>query len=450
MKIHIIAIGGAAMHNLAIALSQKGHQVSGSDDEIFEPSRSRLKTHNLLPEQWGWYPDKIDQNLDAIIIGMHARKDNPELEKAINLGIKIYSYPEFLYEQTRNKKRLVIAGSHGKTSITSMVLHVLKSCGKDFDYMVGAQIDGFDTMVGLSEKTDIAIFEGDEYLSSPIDLRSKFLWYKPHAAVITGIAWDHANVFPNEDNYIDQFREFIRSIQAEGKLAWFAGDKKLESISQENPAINSFAYDAIDYHYENQKCILKTPIGEITLSIFGKHNIQNLEAARFLCNEAGISDADFYHHITSFKGAARRLQLLAKNENTQVFLDFAHAPSKVKATTAAMKEMNPNRRLIAVLELHTFSSLNKTFIPQYFGSLDDADDRLVYFNPEVVKHKQLPTLSPEFVKTAFGNTINVYTDSNQLKQDIKLKMQQGGNLLIMTSGNFDGQNMIQLANEIVV
>jgi UDP-N-acetylmuramate: L-alanyl-gamma-D-glutamyl-meso-diaminopimelate ligase len=450
MKIHIIAIGGAAMHNLAIALSQKGHQVSGSDDEIFEPSRSRLETHNLLPEQWGWYPDKIDQNLDAIIIGMHARKDNPELEKAINLGTKIYSYPEFLYEQTRNKKRLVIAGSHGKTSITSMVLHVLKSCGKDFDYMVGAQIDGFDTMVGLSEKTDIAIFEGDEYLSSPIDLRSKFLWYKPHAAVITGIAWDHANVFPNEDNYIDQFREFIRSIQAEGKLAWFAGDKKLESISQENPAINSFAYDAIDYHYENQKCILKTPIGEITLSIFGKHNIQNLEAARFLCNEAGISDADFYHHITSFKGAARRLQLLAKNENTQVFLDFAHAPSKVKATTAAMKEMNPNRRLIAVLELHTFSSLNKTFIPQYFGSLDDADDRLVYFNPEVVKHKQLPTLSPEFVKTAFGNTINVYTDSNQLKQDIKLKMQQGGNLLIMTSGNFDGQNMIQLANEIVV
>lgn len=448
MRVHFIAIGGAAMHNLAIALKEKSYQVSGSDDEIFDPSKSRLEKHGLLPDAWGWFPEKITTDIDAIILGMHARKDNPELLKAQELNLKIYSYPEFLYQQTKNKKRIVIAGSHGKTSITSMVMHVLKTNKVNFDYMVGAQIEGFDTMVNLSEQNEIAIFEGDEYLSSPIDLRSKFLWYKPHAAVITGIAWDHANVFKTESIYIEQFKSFIQSIQNGGSLYYFKGDEKLNSIADINKKISSTPYQAHPYKVDSQTAYLETEERNYELQIFGAHNMQNVQAAKHLCYEAGINEEAFYRAIQSFKGASRRLEHLAKNADLDIFLDFAHAPSKVKATCAAVKERNPERHLTAVLELHTFSSLNADFLPQYKDALEAADSAYVYFNPEVVKHKQLPELSVEFVQTCFHTNPLVFTRSEDLLKAVEADLNTPGNLLIMTSGNFDGQNMKQFAKNL--
>jgi len=448
MKIHFIAIGGAAMHNLAIALKAKNHLVTGSDDEIFDPSKSRLEKHGLLPETWGWFPEKIHANLDAIILGMHARKDNPELLKAQNLGLKIYSYPEFLYEQTKHKKRLVIAGSHGKTSITSMLMHVLKHAGIQFDYMVGAQIEGFDTMVGLSNESKVAIFEGDEYLSSPIDMRPKFLWYKPHAAVITGIAWDHANVFPTETNYIEQFKTFIQSIQAGGKLFYYQGDSKLNAIAKENTRITANPYSAHSFEVKQEVAYLRTDEKTIKLEIFGAHNMQNIQAARLLSHETGISDSMFYEAISSFKGASRRLETIEKTDELTVFLDFAHAPSKVKATTEAVKSLNTERKLIAVFELHTFSSLSTNFLPQYHKALNSADRAFVYFNPKVVEHKKLPPLASDFVKSCFGDMVEVFTDADLLMKTIKQKINYPANLLIMTSGNFDGQNIRKFAKSI--
>ena len=196
MNVHLIAIGGSAMHNMAIAMHKKGFNVTGSDDEIFEPSKTRLAKLNLLPAKEGWDTNNIHKGIDAVILGMHARADNPELLKAQELGLKIYSYPEYIYEQTKDKTRIVIGGSHGKTSITAMILHVLNYHKVDCDYMVGAQLDGFDTMVKLTKEAKIAVIEGDEYLSSPIDRRPKFHLYKPNIAILSGIAWDHINVFP--------------------------------------------------------------------------------------------------------------------------------------------------------------------------------------------------------------------------------------------------------------
>jgi UDP-N-acetylmuramate: L-alanyl-gamma-D-glutamyl-meso-diaminopimelate ligase len=343
---------------------------------------------------------------------------------------------------------LVIAGSHGKTSITSMVMHVLKHAGLQFDYMVGAQIEGFDTMVGLSDDSEIAIFEGDEYLSSPIDIRPKFLWYKPHATVITGIAWDHANVFPTETNYIEQFKTFIQSIQVGGKLFYYEGDSKLNAIAKENSRISASPYSAHSFELKQETAYLKTDKEAIKLSIFGAHNMQNIQAARLLCHEAGISDSKFYEAIPSFKGASRRLETLEKTDELTVFLDFAHAPSKVKATTEAVKSLNPKRQLTAVLELHTFSSLSADFLPQYRKALINADRAFVYFNPKVVEHKKLPPLSSEFVKSCFGGMVEVFTDAEMLMKTIKQEMHYPGSLLIMTSGNFDGQNIRSFAESI--
>ncbi len=436
------------MHNLAIALKKKGHCVSGSDDDIFEPSRSRLGKHGILPEKTGWHPDKITQKIDAIILGMHARENNPELLRAAHLGINIYSFPEFLYKQTKNKKRLVVAGSHGKTTITSMVMHVMKTQKIKFDYMVGAQIEGFDTMAGLSEDADIAVFEGDEYLSSPLDRRPKFLWYKPHTAVITGIAWDHANVFPTENIYIDQFRDFINSMQDGGKLYVYNNDRILNKIADSNPNIQVIGYDAVHYENIDGNMIVKTKSGEYPLSVFGEHNAQNIEAARLLCKDAGIGDDDYFEALKGFKGAARRMQLLSENENTSVYLDFAHAPSKVKATTKAMKTRYPKRKLVACLELHTFSSLNQQFLPQYAGALSEADQAFVYYNPKVVSQKNLPELNKQFVKQAFDSDVLVFTDVDQIMKKLLNVADKNCTVLIMTSGNMDGCDIKSLANKI--
>jgi len=451
MRVHFIAIGGSAMHNLAIALHKKGYKVTGSDDEIFEPSRSRLKEHGLLPEKQGWFPENITSDIDAIILGMHARKDNPELQKALESGLKVYSYPEYLYEQTKNKKRVVIGGSHGKTTITSMVMHVLKTGGIKFDYMVGAQLEGFDTMVNLEEENEIAVFEGDEYLSSPIDLTPKFLWYKPHIALLSGIAWDHINVFPTWENYLEQFDTFAGTIQDNGTLVFYSGDPELVKIAaKRNNRIKTIPYKAMDYSVSNGKTIVHFKGQDYPLNIFGDHNLQNLNGARLVCNELGIDNGKFLNAMKTFKGAAKRLQLLESTDSCNMYLDFAHSPSKLKATTEAVKSQFPERELIACMELHTFSSLNKKFLSHYKGTMQAADKAFVFFNPEVLEHKKLPPISKEEVADAFGHSnLTVFTDSTKLIDELKKINWKDKNLLIMTSGNFSGVDIKKLAKELI-
>lgn len=445
MQIHLIAIGGSAMHNLAIALKEKGYEVSGSDDEIFEPSNSRLASHGLLPATIGWNPEHIHPGLDAVILGMHARNDNPELEKARRLGLKIFSYPEYLYEQCKDKLRVVIGGSHGKTTITAMVLHVLRSCYMDFDYMVGAQLDGFDTMVRLSKNAKIAVFEGDEYLSSPLDPRPKFHLYHPNIALISGIAWDHINVFPTFENYIEQFGTFIDLIEPNGTLIYCENDEILRNlVNTKNRNIHTIPYTTHPYTIKNGITLLNAS-PPTPLQIFGEHNLQNISGAMQICRELGVSDTQFYQAIESFKGAARRLQTLAQSNQTHVFYDFAHSPSKLKATIHAVKQQYPSRQLVACMELHTFSSLSEIFLEQYRDSMADADEALVYYNPDTVQHKKLPFFDEQAVYKAFGaSNLKVYTDSKLLLQDIEGMNWADKNLLIMTSGNFDGIDFSKL------
>ncbi len=450
MHIHFIAIGGSAMHNLAIALHKKGYHVTGSDDEVFEPSKSRLKSHGLLPEREGWFPENISPELDAVILGMHARQDNPELIRAQELGLKIYSYPEYLYEQTKDKTRVVIGGSHGKTTITSMVMHVLKTNNIDFDYMVGANLDGFDTMVSLKGDTKVAVFEGDEYLSSPIDRRPKFHLYHPHIALLSGIAWDHLNVFPTFENYVEQFQVFADKIKENGSLIYFEGDGNLQQIAANvRKDVNAIAYREHESIVENGITYLKNGDRQIRLQVFGDHNLQNITGAKLVCSQIGISDEQFYQAMTSFKGAARRLEVLSENGSCTVFYDFAHSPSKLKATTAAVKKQFDNRQLVAVMELHTFSSLKKEFLPQYEGCMNEADEAFVFFNPKTIEHKRLEPITKEEVADAFNkNGLKVYTDPTELFGLLSEQNWENKNLLIMTSGNFSGQNLKEIATEI--
>lgn len=446
MRVHFIAIGGSAMHNLALALHEKGFQISGSDDEIFEPSRTRLENKGLLPEKSGWYPEKITSELDAVILGMHARKDNPELQSALQKGIKVYSYPEYLYEQTRNKTRVVIGGSHGKTTITSMVMHVLKTLGKDFDYMVGAQIEGFDTMVRLSESAPVAIFEGDEYLSSPIDLTPKFHWYRPHLALLSGIAWDHINVFPTWEGYVNQFRIFAQSIEKEGTLIYYQGDENLVAIAKECNHCETVAYKESDFLQSPEATLIPFKGCNYPVQIFGMHNMQNLNGAMQICKYLNIKPSDFLTAIGSFKGASKRLQLLRQTPGLSVYLDFAHSPSKLKATTQAVADRYPDKLLTACMELHTFSSLNKAFLPQYRHTMQAAERAIVFFNPEVLHHKQLPALTPREVAEAFDHpNLKIFTHPEELVRHLRDELWDESILLIMTSGNFSGVNLTELA-----
>ncbi len=454
MKVHLIAIGGSAMHNMAIAMHKKGFTVTGSDDEIFEPSKSRLAKLNLLPAKEGWDINNIHKELDAVILGMHARADNPELLKAQELGLKIYSYPEYIYEQTKDKTRIVVGGSHGKTTITAMILHVLNYHKIDCDYMVGAQLQGFDTMVKLTKEAKIAIIEGDEYLSSPIDRRPKFHLYKPNIAIISGVAWDHINVFPTFDNYVEQFRIFADLIEPNGSLVYCELDEQVNKVGEKaRKDIHKIPYGIPKYKIEDGATILTNcplPIANCQLQVFGEHNLMNLNAARLCCNQVGISDVQFYQAIQSFTGAAKRLELIKKNSVTAVYKDFAHSPSKLKATTQAVKKQFPERKLIACMELHTFSSLNEIFLKEYDGSMAFADEAFVYFNPHTIEHKKLKLITENQVKQAFGgNNIKVYTDSKELLNDL-LKMDfTTKNLLMMSSGNFDGIDFKELGEKIV-
>ena len=450
MHIHFIAIGGSAMHNLAIALHKKGYEVTGSDDEIFEPSKSRLDQYGLLPAKNGWQPELITSELDAVILGMHAHPDNPELQKAQELGLKIYSYPEYLYEQTKEKTRVVIGGSHGKTSITSMIMHVLKTNHIDFDYMVGARLEGFETMVSLKENTKIAVFEGDEYLSSPIDRRPKFHLYHPHIALLSGIAWDHINVFPTFENYVEQFRIFAEKIEKNGSLIYFEGDEILKQIAEESRAdIQKQAYQAHQSTVDNGVSYLNHGQRKTRLQVFGDHNLQNIAGAKSVCEKLGISDEQFYRAMSSFKGADRRLEVLSENESCTVFFDFAHSPSKLKATTTAVKKQFGNRQLVAVMELHTYSSLKKDFLPQYKNCMDEADEAFVFFDPKTIEHKRLSPISKAEVATAFASKgLQVFTEPEELFVQLRAKNWSDKNLLIMTSGNFSGQDLKAFAKEI--
>ncbi len=451
MNVHFIAIGGAVMHNLAIALHKKGYMVSGSDDEIFEPSHSRLDRYGLLPDKQGWDPEKITPDLDTVILGMHARDGNPELEEARKLGLQIQSFPEFLYEQTRDKTRVVIGGSHGKTTITSMIMHVLKFHDLSFDYMVGSIVEGFETMVGLSESSEIAVFEGDEYLSSALDRRPKFHLYKPHVALISGIAWDHMNVFPTYENYLEQFRIFIDKTEVGGTLIYSADDPEVTNLVKSSGRLLDYIpYRVHPNTIREGKTFLLDNEQEISVSVFGQHNMQNINGAKLVCETLGIKNEMFYEAIQNFTGAGKRMQLLQENEQTAIYLDFAHAPSKVRATTSALKEQYPESWLTAVLELHTFSSLNADFLPLYEATMLSADKAIVYFNPETVAHKKLPEITRDQINAAFKQPdLWIYNDAEKLVKDLLDSEWNGSNLLIMTSGNFDGQDLETLAKSII-
>jgi len=451
MRVHFIAIGGSAMHNLAIALHKKGFEVTGSDDVLFEPSVSRLAKYDILPKENGWYPEKLNKNIDAVILGMHARVDNPELLKAQELGLKIYSYPEYIYEQSKDKLRVVIGGSHGKTTITSMILHVLQLAGKKFDYLVGAQLEGFETMVGLTHDAPIMVIEGDEYLASPIDRRPKFHLYKANIGVISGIAWDHINVFPTFESYVEQFKIFVETIQPNGKLIYSQTDGVLNNmVAGDNSPVEKLPYALPQFIIENGVTNVISNGKRYPLQVFGEHNLLNMEAARLVCESLDITTDEFYTHITSFKGAARRLELLGKNDNSTIFKDFAHSPSKLKATVHAVKSQFPDRELIACIELHTFSSLNKDFLAEYAGAMDEADTAIVFIDFKTFEQKKMDPYPAEVVKNAFARKdLMVFNDPLLLINYLENLKITKKNLLMMSSGNFGGINLVNIANKLL-
>lgn len=442
MNIHIIACGGAVMHNIAIALHQSGNHVTGSDDEIFEPALSRLKKNGILPNQTGWFPEKITSETELVILGMHARADNPELARARELGVKINSFPEFVYEHARNKTRVVVAGSHGKTTTTAMIMHVLRKLGRDFDYLVGAQLEGFDTMVRFSD-APLMIIEGDEYLTSAMEPVSKFLKYKPEIALITGIAWDHINVFPTFGQYLDTFRKFIETLNENARLFWFGGDTHLEKLCA-SAVCHTKPYNTPSYHIRNGKPVVSKN-EKHTLEIFGEHNLQNAEGASLVCQALGIPQDTFYNALSDFSGTAKRLEKVFENDKLTIYRDFAHSPSKVEASTKAVREKHPDAELMAVLELHTFSSLNRDFLPHYRNTLKPADFPLVYFNPHVFEMKKMQMIEKKEVEHAFGSPVAAVSTTETLQQKVR---DFSGNvsgkkrvLLLMSSGNFDNTSL---------
>jgi UDP-N-acetylmuramate: L-alanyl-gamma-D-glutamyl-meso-diaminopimelate ligase len=446
MRIHFIAIGGSAMHNLALALYRKGEQITGSDDAIFEPSKSRLQKYNLLPCELGWFPEKITKDIDAVILGMHARENNPELLKAIELGLKIYSYPEYLFEQSKNKTRVVIGGSHGKTTITSMILHVLHYHDRDVDYMVGAQLDGFETMVHLTEENEFIVLEGDEYLSSPIDRRPKFHLYQPNIALISGIAWDHINVFPTYENYLAQFEQFVALMKDGSILVYNEDDHAVKEIAlASTKPTRKHSYTVPEHKIVNGVTYLETTEGAMPIEIFGKHNLSNLAGAKWICQHMGIDEDDFYEAIATFKGASKRLEKVAENRDTVIFKDFAHAPSKVTATTSAVALQYTEHKIIACLELHTYSSLTPKFLEAYKHSLEPADVAVVFYSPQAVKNKNLNPISKEQIIKAFEyDNLIVMTEPAEFKTWLFKQSLANSVLLLMSSGNYGGLDFKEL------
>ena len=448
MRVHFIAIGGAAMHNLAIALKVNKYHITGSDDIINDPSKSRLKSYELYPNDLGWFQDRITNDIDAIVLGMHARADNPELLKAKELNLKIFSYPEFIYEQSKLKTRVVIGGSHGKTTITSMILHVMNFYEKEVDYMVGAQLEGFDVMVKLTKKNDFIVLEGDEYLSSPIDRRPKFHLYKPNIALISGISWDHINVFPTYEVYKKQFDIFVESIVEGGSVTYNSEDIDTnEIVNNTSRSIRKFPYSTPDFSIRNGVTYLQTNEGGLPLEIFGKHNLSNLMGAKWICQQMGVDEDDFYQAITSFKGASNRLEKVFTNKNSHIYKDFAHSPSKVKATVNAVKNQFEEHKVIACFELHTFSSLNSEFINEYKDTLNRADTAIVYFSKATLASKKMQKIDLKDIVTAFNKSdLLVFDDPLKLKEYLFSVNYNNSVLLMMSSGNFGNFNFNELQN----
>ncbi|MCP9201562.1 Mur ligase family protein [Gramella sp. GC03-9] len=450
MKVHFIAIGGSAMHSLAIALKKKGYEISGSDDAIFEPSKSRLQKFDILPDELGWFENRVHGDLDAVILGMHARENNPELLKAQELGVPVYSYPEFIYEQSKEKTRVVIAGSHGKTTITSMILYVMDYHDRQIDFLVGAPVIGIENPVHLTAENDFILLEGDEYLSSPIDRRPKFHLYKPNIALLSGIAWDHINVFPTYENYVEQFRIFVNSIVNGGILVYNEEDAEVKKLAEEteNP-IRKHPYQTPSYHTQDEVTYLDVAEGELPLEIFGKHNMNNLAGAKWICQHMGIDEDDFYEAIAGFEGASKRLEKIAESDSNIIFKDFAHSPSKVKATTAAVKEQYANKKVIACLELHTYSSLNAEFLKEYRDCLTSADEAIVFYSPDAVQIKKLEPVSPEQIREAFQKqNLKVFTNSEDLEDELTHLDLNNSVLLLMSSGNYGGLDLEKLKDSI--
>lgn len=441
-QVHFIAIGGAVMHQLALALHRQGYRVTGSDDEINDPARTNLAAANILPERGGWYPEKIQDDLDAVVLGMHAKEDNPELQAAKAKGIPIYSFPEYVYEVSKDKQRVVVAGSHGKTTITSMIMHVLHHRAVQFDYLVGARVAGFAQSVQLSS-APLIVLEGDEYPASVIEKRPKIFFYHPQISVLSGIAWDHINVFPTYDNYVDQFRTYLKAMQPGSQLLYNAEDEEVVKVVEAAGGhLAATPYRMPAFHYEDGTAVLDTTSGDVRLSVFGRHNLLNMEAARGVCNALGVSDPDFYDAIASFTGAARRLEKLTERPNLVAYRDFAHAPSKLKATLDAVREAYPEHQLVAVFELHTYSSLNEAFLKEYAGAMDAADDAVVFYSHHALSLKGLPRLERSTVKGYFGREdLLVADDKEELVEDLRERLQKGQRpvcLLLMSSGTFDG------------
>lgn len=447
MHVHFIAIGGSVMHQLAIALKRKGYKVTGSDDEIFEPAKTNLDNEDILPGKMGWNPERITDDIDAVILGMHAKEDNPELQKAKELGLKIYSFPEYIYQESKDKIRVAVGGSHGKTSTTAMIMHVLKNAGKDFDYLVGARLQGFDQSVNITD-APIIVCEADEYPASAIEKRPKFHFLFPHIAVITGIAWDHINVFPTFDFYLEQFKIFIDMIEANGVLIYNESDEILKQLVDKNKRtdIRYQPYHLPTYFIENGKTeVIIEGEKSDALKIFGNHNLLNLHAAYFVCKELGVEAVEFIKAIADFAGAAKRLELLAENRNYNIYRDFAHAPSKVKATIDAVKQQFPGRKLIAVLELHTYSSLNENFMKEYDGAMDNADEAVVFYSSHALELKRMPDLPAEKVKQGFAkDNLIVINKKEELEEFLTTRHYSNSNLLLMSSGNYDGLDIFNL------
>jgi UDP-N-acetylmuramate: L-alanyl-gamma-D-glutamyl-meso-diaminopimelate ligase len=451
MKVHFIAIGGSVMHQLAIALKKKGYQVTGSDDEIFEPALSNLQQEGILPEAFGWFPERIHENLDAIILGMHAREDNPELQKAKELNLKIYSFPEYIYQESRNKTRVIVGGSHGKTTTTAMIMHVLRASQLDFDYLVGARLEGFDQSVNITD-APVIVCEGDEYPASTLEKRPKFHFLFPHIAILTGIAWDHINVFPTFDFYLEQFVIFINKIESGGVLIYNETDTELNKLvnNHKRDDIRYIPYGIPGHSIEAGKTTVTLGGHTTALKVFGNHNLLNMQAAFLACTELGLSAEKFTNAIHSFTGASRRLELLAENDKAVAYRDFAHAPSKLKATTQAVKLQFPNRKLIAVFELHTFSSLNEKFQNEFAGALDLADEAVVYYSKHALELKRLPELDPAKVKAGFNKEgLLVMNNREELLQWLHSRNYENACLLLMSSGNYDGIDVIKLAPELL-
>ena len=448
MHIHFIAIGGSVMHQLAIALKHKGYQITGSDDEIFEPALSNLKKEGIMPSEMGWHPEKLTSDIDAVILGMHAKDDNPEIIRSRELKLEIFSFPEYIYKESEHKQRVAIGGSHGKTTTTAMIMHVLKHAQVNFDYLVGARLDGFEQSVRITD-APLIVCEADEYPASAIEKRPKFHFLLPHIAVITGIAWDHINVFPTFNYYLQQFKIFIEKIEKSGILIYNETDEVLVKLINENKRsdINYISYELPVYFIENGVTSVMTGNIKTDLKIFGNHNLLNLQASYHVCKILGVSDNSFADAIRSFRGAAKRLELFAENKEYNIYRDFAHAPSKVMASINAVKQQFPGRKLVAILELHTFSSLNEKFMEEYAGAMDNADEAIVFYSKHALELKRMPPLDSKIIADGFKKIgLRVINSKEELERQLTETSTRSTNFLFMSSGNYDGMDILKVVS----